>query len=307
MNIWKKIEKLLSQDISLYLLTVVESTGSAPGRRGFKMIVSSKGELFGSIGGGVMEFNMVEKAKQLLQDNLIQQYWFKQDHHDHSEASSGMICSGSQTIAFNYLTCNDLMLISACVQTPVMLELSGKGIKSINTDGNEFFLKKFADVWSYTELINQNLVAHIFGAGHVSVPTTELLSQVGFDVKLYDNRADINTFKDNMKVMEKQLISYENILGDLEISSNDYVFLMTHKFVEDKLLLSQLLDSELKYLGVLGSQNKITVMFEALIKEGFEPADLDKVHAPIGLDIKSQTTQEIAVSIVAEIIKVKNS
>ena len=74
MTIWHEIKKLIEQGCSLYLLTVVESNGSAPGRRGFKMIVSDSGFLSGSIGGGIMEFNMVEKAKDLLKENTIQQH-----------------------------------------------------------------------------------------------------------------------------------------------------------------------------------------------------------------------------------------
>ena len=66
MKIWSEIKKQLEQGCSLYLLTVVESIGSAPGRRGFKMLVTESGYLFGSIGGGIMEFNMVEMAKELL-------------------------------------------------------------------------------------------------------------------------------------------------------------------------------------------------------------------------------------------------
>lgn len=307
MNIWQKIENLLKQDINLYLLTVAESIGSAPGRRGYKMVVAGNGDLFGSIGGGVMEYNMVEKAKALLNDNIIQQHWFKQDHRKSSDDSSGMICSGSQTIVFNYLTRNDLMLVSACTQTQVMIELSGKGIKSIDLDEVECFRKEFADVWCYTELLNSKPTAHIFGAGHVSVPTSELLLKLGYNVYLYDNRDNINTFEDNKHVSNKIVITYESINQQVNIGMNDYILLMTHKFTEDKLLLSQLIDYPQKYLGVLGSKAKIKLMFNDLIKEGYKHERLDEIYAPIGLSINSQTPNEIAVSIVAEIIKVKNN
>ncbi len=308
MNFWHEIRNQLEHGCSLYLLTVVESTGSAPGRVGFKMLVSDSGYLLGSIGGGIMEFNLVEKAKQLLKDNIVDHHIVYQDHLGSSESSSGMICSGSQTIAFNCLSSDDLMLVSACSQAPVMIEFSPNGIRSVAKEAPECFSIKFSDVWSYTELINTNikLKAHIFGAGHVSQPTSELLVAIGFDVCLYDNRDGLNTFQDNKNVLLKTTVDYQNILQQVKIDKNDFVLLMTHKFTEDKLILSQLLEHDCQYIGVLGSKNKIKVMFDGLIKSGVEPAHLDKIYAPIGLDIHSQTTQEIAISIAAEIIKIRN-
>ncbi|MCF6288200.1 MAG: XdhC family protein [Proteobacteria bacterium] len=306
MTIWRKIESLLKQNINLYLLTVADSQGSAPGRRGYKMLVAKNGELFGSIGGGVMEYNMVEKAKQLLVDGIIQQHCLTQDHRINSKASSGMICSGSQIIVFNHLTTDDLMLVSACTKTTVMLEFSGKGIKSISLDEQEYFTSKFADIWSYTQLLNNPPRVHLFGAGHVSVPTSALLTKLGFNVYLYDNRQNINTYNANQHVLQKKIISYDRVATIIDIEENDYIILMTHKFIEDKLLLSQLIKHSFKYLGVLGSKNKIQQMFTDLLAQSYTQESLDKIHAPIGIDINSQSPDEIAVSIVAEIIKIKN-
>ena len=308
MKIWHEIKYLLEQGRSLYLLTVVESSGSAPGRVGFKMLVSDCGYLFGSIGGGIMEFNLVEKAKKLLSEKIVDQHIVIQDHRGTSKSSSGMICSGSQTIVFNCLSRDDLMLVSACTQAPVMVEFSPEGIRSTAQDLPEQFLVKFPDVWSYTELINTNAkpVAHIFGAGHVSIPTSELLSSIGFDVRLYDNREELNTWQDNNFVSVKKIIDYQNVLNQIDIEEQDFILLMTHKFTEDKLILTQLLDIKCQYIGVLGSQNKIKVMFDALLKVGVEQKQLDTIYAPIGLDINSKTIQEIAVSIAAEIIKVNS-
>ena len=306
MNIWHEIKKQLEQGRSLYLLTVIQSEGSAPGRRGFKMLVADNGTLCGSIGGGIMEFNMVEEAKALLAKGLIQQHAYHQVHSGESKSSSGMICSGSQTIAFNYLTQDDLMLVTTCVDNLQSLEFNQQGIHFVDADAGEYCRIKFKDIWRYSELINHKLKAHIFGAGHVSVPTSQLLTELGFKVYLYDNRDAINTFEDNQQVASKALIDYQQVLSQVEINDKDYVLLMTHKFTEDKLLLSQLLKLSVKYLGVLGSDNKIEVMFQALLNEGFTQDLLDSMHAPIGITIHSQTTQEIAVSIAAEIIRHKN-
>ncbi len=306
MNIWKKIQALIETGCALYVLTVIESTGSAPGRKGFKMLVANNSQLFGSIGGGVMEYKMVEKAKALLNDGIIEQQSIVQIHQGGSQASSGMICSGSQVIGFNYLCCDDLPMINRILNSSQSIEFSNNGIclKAVSNDSIYF---KSPKEWSYTENSVKKPRAHIFGAGHVSMPTSQLLTQVGFAVFLYDNRKDINTFDNNDFVCEKRVIDYKKVSEEVVIDSTDYVLLMTHKFTEDKLLLSQLLGKNQHYLGVLGSENKIRVMFEALKESGFSQEDLTQIHAPIGLKISSQTTTEIAVSVVAEMIKIKNS
>lgn len=309
MKIWNEIKKQLEQGCSLYLLTVVESTGSAPGRRGFKMLVTDSGFLFGSIGGGIMEFNMVEIAKEFLLDGLIQNQIIVQDHHARSNASSGMICSGSQTIAFNHLSHIDLKWVDSCFSKPVLLDFNENGVHPTDVENEPLFSMNNTDIWSYTEWVNLNNQSnvHIFGAGHVSLPTSELLLKLGYSVLLYDNRENLNTFNDNKSVSAKKQIDYQHVLKSVNICDNDFILLMTHKFTEDKLILTQLLDLNCKYLGVLGSKNKIKVMFDALLNSGFKQEKLDRIHAPIGLDINSQTTEEIAISIVAEIIQTNNS
>ena len=71
MKLWQHLQERLKGNQKVYLLTVIENIGSSPGRKGFKMIVAQDGFIFGSIGGGVMEFTLVEEAKQLLQESSI--------------------------------------------------------------------------------------------------------------------------------------------------------------------------------------------------------------------------------------------
>jgi len=306
MSIWNHIDQTLANKNQLYLLTVIESSGSAPGRRGFMMMVDEKDNLFGSIGGGIMEYKLVEKAKQLLKCSQLKSFCIKQVHRGDAHASSGMICSGEQTIAFTPITHADKALISKCAESDV-IQISETGIKAIPNSEEEICQIVSESQWTYTQKQNKSIRIHLFGAGHVSVPTCDLLRKLGYQVYLYDNRSDINTLIENNQVFSKQIIDYADVNNQVEFHQSDYVVLMTHKFVEDKLILSQLLDLNFAYLGVLGSKNKIAVMFNALLKEGHKQTDLDKVYAPIGVDIHSKTTTEIAVSIVAEIIKVKNS
>lgn len=307
MNIWEKIQSYLINGHHLCLLTVIQSRGSSPGRRGFKMVVVDNGNLYGSIGGGLMEHNLVELAKENLQKKNYKPFLKPQTHNKKSKNSSGMICSGSQTISFNYFDSSHLTLIEQLLSQAFMIELSSGGFSIIETcQEQETVINSEVD-WSYSETIISKTRLHLFGGGHVSLPTSELLTKLGFEVLLYDNRAHINTFQENQFVDSKHIIDYQNGVDCLNFKADDYVILMTHKCAEDMLILSQVIDKKLKYIGVLGSKNKIKLMFNHLLEKGFCKDKLENVHAPIGLPIKSQTTEEIAVSIAAELIQFKNS
>ncbi len=304
--IWHKALNIVKQESQLYLLTVIDSQGSAPGRTGFKMLVGAQNTLFGSIGGGVMEYKMVQIAQKWLSSNIIKHTIIKQVHRGGGENGSGMICSGSQIIAFNHISRNNAKLLEQLESCKNFLHLSHQGIETTK-QAPVVSSQITKHDWHFYQQLNKKTKAHIFGAGHVSLPTSQLLKQIGFEVHLYDNRKSINTFSNNHFAHSKHIIDYGNIFQQTTITCHDYVILMTHKFTEDKQLLQQLLKHKYKYLGVLGSQNKIKILFEGLIKQGYNRTDLKTVHAPIGIKINSQSTDEIAISICAEIIKIKNS
>ena len=108
-------------------------------------------------------------------------------------------------------------------------------------------------------------------------------------------------------VHEKHFINDYSQLNELiQPGFNHYVVIMTFGYRTDDTALRAILNKNFRYLGLLGSGHKIQKMFDDYRKEGIAEAILQRIHAPIGLSIKSQTPEEIAVSIAAEIIKVKN-
>ena len=100
MKIWRFIKDKLEKNISVVLLYVLDSKGSSPGRQGFKMAVANDHEIFGTIGGGIMEHKLVELSKSALQKGE-EKIILKPQNHDKSEGKnhSGMICSGNQYVA----------------------------------------------------------------------------------------------------------------------------------------------------------------------------------------------------------------
>ena len=129
LELWQFVADRLSHDRPVMLLVVADSSGSSPGRAGYKMAVGADGELCGSIGGGVMEVALVEKAREILrtqpsgaasEDNTS--LLIEQVHKRNSKHASGMICSGRQTVILRLLTRKDLSKWSTrsnCLRTEV--------------------------------------------------------------------------------------------------------------------------------------------------------------------------------------------
>ncbi len=313
MIFWQNILDKLQDNQKIYVLTVIENFGSSPGRKGFKMLVAEDGFIFGSVGGGVMEFSLVEEAQQLLQEENQPTYIKKQVHKGNIKDGSGMICSGEQTVAFHCLDSNHISVIEniiSCLQngekgslclTPTSFYFSHKIIK------NQFdYQISSKEDWFFKEHIGFKEILYIVGGGHVGVSVSELFIKLGFYVVVFDNRENLNTLEDNYFAHQKQVIDYNNISNYISKGNSSYVAIMTNKYTDDKLVLSKLLKNNYKFIGVLGSKAKLQTMWEVLLKEGFTQEELNKINAPIGLSIKSETPEEIAVSIAAQLIQIKN-
>lgn len=310
MQPWQFIYDQLKSEKEVMLLWVLESEGSSPGRKGFKMAVAKNGNMHGTIGGGIMEHKLVEKAKDMLANNentisLMRQYHDKQ----HAKDRSGMICSGSQLIAFIPLSKKSLPaidnILNANDKHKTLVQLSRTGI-TIKNGGQEEFLYKNEQDWSYSEKLDQRPIIHIIGGGHVGLALSELMSFLGFYIKLYDDRKDLNTMEKNRFANEKHFVDYQTIGELIPSNENEYVVIVTFGYRDDKTVFKQLLDKKFFYLGMMGSDSKIKTLLKELEEEGVDPKKWEDHFLPIGINIYSKTTKEIAVSIAAQIILQKN-
>jgi len=312
MQVWKFIQDKLNASIRLMLLYVLESEGSSPGRQGFKMAVAADGTFNGTIGGGIMEHKLVEKARQMLVDDAMKIELMRQ-YHDKEQASnqSGMICSGSQLNAFIPLSILDKPLIESITEgQEKIIQISPQGFALMDAakqDKNyDLQFRSEAD-WLYREKLNLQPVVHIVGGGHVSLALSELMVFLGFYVKVYDDRPALNTMEENNFAHEKHIVAgYEKLNDQMQASAVDHVAIITFGYRTDKVALKQLLDKKFAYLGLIGSDKKIETLFKELEEEGIDIQKLKSVFAPIGINIFSRTAPEIAVSIAAEIIREKN-
>ena len=315
MNFWKRTADKLESGKMLFLMVVIKSEGSSPGKAGFKTVVSEDGDIWGSIGGGAMEYRLAEHCRRLIKQKSTTIFLQKQDHHpDSKEASSGMICSGVQWIGFYPLTSENKTLIRQIEnieinRLPDVVSFTEAGIMVTEprADNNYPISQVNKNQWIFAEQPGIRNKLFIFGAGHVSLALSKMAKEIGFDITLFDNRKQINTFEENTFADKKTVINYSDAWKNVPEGNHVFVVIMTFAHQSDTQILRQMLPKKIKYLGMMGSELKVQSVFEMLQNEGTSKNDLSKIDAPIGLDINSITPAEIAISIMAKIIKVKNN
>jgi len=316
MKVWQYIQQKKQLSIRVILLYVLESKGSSPGRQGFKMAVASDGTFCGTIGGGIMEHKFVELAKSKLALPIDEPQVVKQVHDKSAvKNQSGMICSGEQTIFVYEIQQSNLKDIDRLIHSlnnhkNGTLEITINNLLfSDNIPKQPFRLDIAEDNNNFTliEKTGYKNILHIIGGGHCALALSELMYKMDFYIHVYDERHGLNTMEENRYAHEKHIVdSYSQLKNLLQNGPNVYVVIMTFGYRTDDVAVRSLLGKSFKYIGLLGSKKKIEKMFEEYQQEKISTGLLEKIKAPIGIFIKSETVQEIAVSIAAEIIAEKN-
>ncbi len=161
---------------------------------------------------------------------------------------------------------------------------------------------------AFVEHFHPRGTVFIFGAGHVGVCVAHLASFAGFKVVVVDDRKDFANC-DKVPDADEILVvdSFDRPMSELNVGSDSYLVIVTRGHSHDKVVLQQALNTPAQYVGMIGSKRKIKLIFDALMSEGVSEDRLAKVHSPIGLPIGGETPEEIAVSIVAQLVQVRNS
>lgn len=319
LQVWKLISKSLKKNIPVILLYVLESKGSSPGRKGFLMAVNAKQKFSGSIGGGIMEYKLVEMAKSLLEKNDKNKADIKkQEHRKTGNSQSGMICSGEQTVLLLPIHHADQKAVEKIIKAyknfkTGVLQLSNNSIRFSKTNINlqDMFVKRAENDWISIQRIGYVERICIVGGGHCSLALSRTMRQLGFYVHVIDTRKSLNTMKGNKYAHKKSVIGdYTEVKKEVE-GENNFVVIMTFGYRTDDEVFRSIYKEDFGYLAMLGSKNKIAKMKETYMKEGLiQSSGLllngKTLFSPAGIEIKSKTPGEIAISIAAEIIAVKN-
>ncbi|MCD8140760.1 MAG: XdhC family protein [Planctomycetaceae bacterium] len=306
-SIWEEAVTILAAGESFVLAAIVNRQGSAPGVVGSIMLVKQDGSILGSVGGGAMEAKALETAQELF---AASGGWriVRVDLAGKDAAEAGMVCGGTAEIFLDLVTRDDLPAFE--VARGCDLE-NGRGYLSYTLDGDSRSVTFLDDVdpdASGEKVIRipmrGNGTLFIFGGGHVGLETARIADMVGFKTVVLDDREDFvnpSRFPDATPIL---LESFDD-LPDLGIDDHCYIVIVTRGHLHDLTVLDYALRTNAAYIGMIGSRRKRDLVYERMHALGHDRDALDRVHSPIGLAIGSETPAEIAVSIVAELIRTR--
>ncbi len=314
-DLWIFIYNKLNRNIKVNLLLVADSSLSSPGKSGFKMAISEDVETYGTIGGGIMEFDILNEIRGTLNQSEPVNFIRKLHHSKTKDGhSSGLICGGTQTLIVQTLTIEDRDLVKNMIDN---LEEQKNGILRLNPFGLDYTPQKenekdinlfYEDEqnWQYEENIGLLNTVYVIGGGHVGLAVSRVMSTLDFYVVTFDQRDDIITMKQNTFSNKKIITKYDEVNRFIRESKKSYAIIVTPNHDGDKEALKSIIGMNLKYIGLMGSEKKSKSIFSHLESEGINHDLFTKVHTPVGLEIYAESPEEIAISIAAEIIKIKN-
>ena len=341
MGIFHIIAGLLAGGESLVLATIVSRSGSAPRAVGSRMAVRQDGTIVGTIGGGILEARVQDLAKEVFGHGQAVLKKYVLSAQDASQM--GMVCGGVVQTLVQFLDASQpdnpelyrgilaslearqrAWLITALPsifdipQSTVqhLMKSEGTIVGNLDPQAVQALMAQASagqpELISYqgkeylVETLCHEGTVYIFGAGHVSQQLAPLATLVGFSTVVLDDRqefANRERFPNAAEVIV--LDSFQRALEGLEINTDSYLVLVTRGHAHDNTVLRQALLTKAGYIGMIGSRRKRDAVYAALTQEGFTQQDFDQVFSPIGLAIGAETPEEIAVSIVAELIQVR--
>ena len=315
---WRALAGHLEHGERVFLALVVENTRHSPGTAGARLLLAESGQRAGTIGGGIMEHKLLERAREILRAEDFAPE-IQTLHHRRSAAGerSGMICAGSQTNL--YALCRPESDLVTVRHAAVLAEDGRSGTLSIGPRGMsveetpedltqpQVTLEVHDDGgWCYVEqLLNRRRLA-LLGGGHCAAALTHAMSRLGYDVFVFETREGVIGTE-----LEGDARSI-GIVGDFREASSriDYpeltwVVVMTTDFPSDVRALSGVLRRPFPFVGVMGAPAKLEQIKMRLEEQGFSSEELERVQGPVGLSIPSHTPEEIAVSVAAQILKLR--
>jgi xanthine dehydrogenase accessory factor len=340
-DVVRQLIKALEQGREPIVCQVVETRGSTPQKARALMIVDPSGGQAGTLGGGCVENEVKQKAIQQIGETDAALHSFILDH-DYAWAD-GLICGGKMVILSQAMSGPGPLayfraieqaieesngFTEAVVVDPELVGgpalgarflFDGHGrlraslpagsvpeslLSRIGSLGNRATPKvlggiAFLPTWPRIRLV-------VVGAGHVGQAVANLAAQADFDVWVVDDRHQYAN-RDRFPAAQRILVGpIEDVLGSLEVNTQTYALIVTRGHGHDQEALYHLAPTPASYVGLIGSRRKIRLIYENLRESGIAAADLQRVAAPVGLEIGSQSVPEIAISIVAELIARRN-
>ena len=339
-GIYREITRLQQVGQRAALATPVRRSGSVPCANQSRLLIRQDGSFLGTVGGGLLEAEVLRDAPGVIAADkpLLLEFDLTQD-----EASTvGMICGGACTVMIEPIQPGRATEVYAAA---AQSEADGSRVVLITVLADQHSFHKFALLPDgvlvgstgdanvdavVRELAEQygageepHLVEepfrvciqplcsppslYIFGAGHIAVPVAQLAELVGFRTTVIDDRRE---FADARRFPQADLVltaTPDEAFDELPIGEGAYVVSITRGHQLDEEVVAHALRTPARYIGMIGSKRKVKAIRQRLRDRDFDETDIARLHAPIGVDIGAETVEEIALSIVAELVAVRRS
>ena len=260
--------KFIEENIPFVVAEVIETQGSAPRKRDAVLLMNFEEKTWGTVGGGLIEAETEKRCKeQLKTKEKLRVYEFILDEEAEGEGALAMGCGGDATIRIRYVD-------------P-------------------------ADPGDFVEEFKSSTQAYVFGGGHVALALDPVLRHIDFDTTIIDDRAEYANAERFPKSRVIVCDTFDHCFDEIEPDEDSFFIIVTRGHRGDLQVLRQALRKPHAYLGMIGSHHKNKILMDKLLSEGFSQEELDRVYTPIGLSIKSETPEEISISIAAEMIMVR--
>lgn len=328
----------------LVVATVVSRTGSGPRDPGTMMVVAENGRTCGTVGGGLLEAQTLEAAKSAWRNGRARLLPFDLNARDLSD--SAMVCGGRVEILIDVLSGGNpdhvrifkklaealhsgtgVYLVTSILEGAGQEVHAGRGLLI----GNDFDCADLSEPFRDAAQVKQRVQAEkpallhegtarcliqpvtppgrvfIAGAGHVGQALAAVCAITGFQTVVIDSRpeyADAVRFPAFVEI--KRIDHYAHALRGFIVRASDAIVIATHSHLSDRDVLATALMTQAGYIGMIASRRKRDIIYTSLVEQRFTKEDFARVHSPVGLDIGAQTPAEIAVSIAAELIAVRN-
>ena len=158
----------------------------------------------------------------------------------------------------------------------------------------------------FVEPILPQPILYLFGGGHVSVAVAKAASAAGFGVSVVDDRESFAN-AERFPMAQEIYTSYDDAFEKIHPNGASYLVIVTRGHKEDMRVLSWAVRTPARYVGMIGSKRKVLSVYRALENDGYRPEEFQRVYAPMGLEIGALAPEEIAISIVAELIAVRRN
>lgn len=326
-----KTAELLERGEDAVIVTIIASSGSTPRGSGARMTVGKNGRIYGTIGGGAVEYRSEKLALDALNAKNSYIHSFSLTRND--VEGLGMICGGDVTVHFCYLSASGdgarlarlgASLLDGNRDVWMLTDVSGgDGLFGFYTKERGFEgIPKMPDALScftrrpvlkeldgrgiYIEQISSSGIVYVFGGGHVAQELVPVLTHVGFRCTVLDDRPEFVGESLFPSALETRLVDFGDIFKSVQILENDYVVIMTRGHAFDYDVERQILSTPARYIGVIGSAKKTAGINQKLLNDGFTLEQIQsRVTTPIGVSIGAETPAEIAISIAGQMISVR--